>query len=99
MPKLDGKEIYLGGEKYVIPPIPLIYMGRLKRGQQAMQAEDFDKGTADLVDVIHAALIRNYPDLSIDVVSQNLDLGNYASIMDAASSVSGMEKAGDTEGK
>lgn len=99
MPKISGKEIELGGEKYVMPPIPLAYMGRFKRAQLAMQADDFEKGAVELIDVVHGTLIRNYPDLSIDVVSQNLDLSNFGLIIEAMSNVSGLEKAGDTEGK
>jgi hypothetical protein len=99
MPKISGKEIELGGEKYVMPPIPLAYMGRFQRAQTALAESDFENAAQDMIDVAHLTLLRNYPDLSVDVVSQNLDMGNMKQVIEALANISGFEKAGDTEGK
>ena len=44
---------------------------------------------ADALPIIHAALVRNYPDLMQDDLRQLLDIGNYGEVCKALISSSG----------
>lgn len=93
MAKIEGKTIQLGGQEYVLPPLPLAMMGRFQRAQAQFSQGDFDTAAAELIECTHAALQRNYPDLAADVVRQHLDLGNFQQVIQALAAVSGFVAA------
>lgn len=71
-----GPEVTLGGTVYVVPPLSF---GALEDVRERMQliadgsASDPMHLQAAFVDVIHAALLRNYPDLPRATVRDNID--------------------------
>jgi hypothetical protein len=91
--KIKGVEIELNGEKYTCPPLNL-------NGVEKMQdkLQDFD-GLAPfsqlpiVAEVAHLALLRNYPDITLDAVKDGIDLGNMIPIMNAVMGVSGLVKS------
>lgn len=93
MPKINGREIDLGGQLYVCPPIPLVYMQKFQDAQKAFESGDFAKAGALLVEVTTVSLRRNYPDLPEDVVALNLDLANMAAVVAALAGASGLERS------
>jgi len=80
--KIEGEEITLGAEKYILPPVPLVKMASISR---VMGGGDFfadDAYTQSLVNAIHVSLVRNYPELPVEVVSDNLDMANFRDILE-----------------
>lgn len=72
----DGRVIQLGRQSYVLPCLSFKAMKASKRRlQEIAQAEQQDPDAMQdaFVDVIHAALQRNYPELPRDVVEDALD--------------------------
>lgn len=71
-----GPEVQLGGVAYVLPPLSF---GALEDSQERLRliaeggAASAMEIQAAFIDVIHAALLRNYPDLPRSVVRDNLD--------------------------
>ena len=101
---LDGIKVKLGGREYVIPPLNL-------KGIRAMQArieiinkskpdEIFSaKYTGAVADVIHTALVRNYPDVTREEMEDILDLANVRDAYHATMNVSGLvKKPGEATG-
>lgn len=83
---IDGVEIDLGTEKYILPPMAL---GDVEKHQKAT------KGTSEIpvtliIDAIHAALKRNYPELSRDVVAQGIDVASMNHYMSLTLDTSGL---------
>lgn len=91
IPKIPGKAISLSGEEYVVPPLSLASMetngdriGQFRGGVDAQSA-------SIVIDVVHAALLRNYPELTREEVANGLDLGNMNDAFEAVLNLSGYQ--------
>ncbi len=76
-PLFKGPTVVLGGTDYVLPPLSF---GALEDCQERLRLIAEGSGASDamqlqaaFVDVIHAALVRNYPDMPRAVVRDNVD--------------------------
>lgn len=88
--KFEGVALKFGEGEFVIPPLNLGQVKRLiplieKMRNGTDDAEKFDA----VVTVAHAALSRNYPDLTIEQVEEMVDLGNLKKVIDAVMGISG----------
>lgn len=88
---LPGIEVdFGGGTLLTVPPLNLGALRRLQGKLQALQTLDATspQATDTIVEATHAALKRNYPDITIDEVEDLLDVGNmhdvFTSVMDVA---------------
>lgn len=97
--KVPGIVLQLAGKAYTVPPLSL---GAMEQLQAALATFDGDVskpgqvGTA--IDATHAALRRNYPDLTREDVGGMIGLDNMISVMEAVMDVSGMRrKAAEAE--
>lgn len=94
MPKHKGVTFdFGGGNIYVIPPISVVSMvklrGKMKTIEVAMKQNDWTAGVDACIDVVHEALIRNYPDMTRDQVANMMDLGNIADAIFCAADIGG----------
>jgi len=92
MELIDGAEIKMGGKLWVVPALSfkqvkrlLPTMGRVGSGNVTPE------NMGDMAEVVHAALSRNYPDVTLDDVEDMLDLSNALSLFLAVMGQSGME--------
>jgi len=96
MPKFEGIEFDFGGGRvYVIPPLTLHDLQRMRAQLSALQAtvETDALAGADLcIDILHAALIRNYPTLTRDDVGNLLDLSNMHGAIQCAMDIDGSRR-------
>lgn len=92
--KFEGVAINLGGTEYTVPPLSL---GQIKKYKDLLSqikvsndptVEDFD----NLLTVIHAALSRNYPEITVEQLTEMIDLGNLGMVVQAVMGVSGLKK-------
>lgn len=90
MVNVPGIEIQLGKVKRVLPPLNAAAF----KTYRAEITKVFDeRGLPDLAVVAtlaHAALQRNYPDLSIEDVENDVDFGNLVEVFEAVMNVSGL---------
>lgn len=88
--KFPGVSVILAGAAFVIPALSL----RQIRGLQdrlAAYTGGMDASSTELVlDTVHAALTRNYPDLTLDQVAEWVDMRNMRELMDAVMGVSAL---------
>jgi hypothetical protein len=82
VPRVKGQKITLLETEYILPPLPLTYMDDIQ--------PLLDGGTTQnkayvgaLISAVHLSLLRNYPDMNRSVVADNLDMTNYADIVNA----------------
>lgn len=95
---LDGQNLKLGKTEYVVPPLNLKAMRRLLPRITALKTvglpSDEDLGT--VVEVVHAALARNYPEITKWEVEDNLDIVNMKKALSIVLGQSGLTSGNAT---
>lgn len=97
---IEGVDIKLGDKSYIVPPLNFRLLKKHKGDIDAITAAapgtGLDTTIADrVVAVVHAALSRNYPALTIEEVEDGLDLRNSKDVMGALLGQSGFVAAGE----
>lgn len=97
-----GEWVTLGDEQYRIPPLAFRAVIDLQDRVAAL-AQMGGRPTPDqmdtVADIVHAAMVRNYPALTKEQVGDMLDLGNYQAVLSAVLSIGGFKKAGAESGE
>ena len=89
-PKIDGEKLVLGGREFIVPPINLKRLKQLYPLIETLAQEtDALKQMDGTSQILHAALTRNYPEITLDEVEEMVDLGNFASVLKAVLGGSG----------
>ena len=92
-PIIPGVEIELAGTVYVVPPISL---GALQRFQKRLKTFGGGAGEDDYLlvsDCTLAALKRNYPDITMEhLTEQLLDISNMNDVMMAVMDAAGIKR-------
>lgn len=92
---LKGKAVTVGEMEWIIPPLNFASLQTFEAdlaeisGIESTPAVERFKLMRKAVPIIHAALKRNYKDITIDEVSELLDLTNFATIFQAVMGVEG----------
>jgi hypothetical protein len=89
-----GVEVAMGGENWLIPPLTLGQLRRLMPKVRQLTEIDAAMGEAQigvLVEIVAAALQRNYPDVTQETVENLLDLGNAGAVLNAVLTGSGLK--------
>lgn len=88
---LAGVTKKIGDTDYVIPPLNLRAMRELLPQLKGMGAtEAAPEDLAVIAKVVHAALVRNYPDMTVERVEDMLDITNVQEVMTAVLGASGL---------
>lgn len=92
----DGIAVRMGAREWIVPSLNLRQLKRLSpkfallgKVGAAMAEEQIDA----LVEIAHAALSRNYPELTAEDVAELVDLGNAGALVGAIVGASGLVKA------
>jgi len=93
---LGGQWIQLGPKEYKCPPLNFKALRTLIPRLADLKQLEAGKPTAEQMDIVvelvHAALLRHYPQLSKDEVSEYVDIGNFMKITTAVLGGSGLVK-------
>jgi len=86
--KYEGVPITIEGEEWIIPALNIAQARQLRPQIEMLTSISIDSGLTDvqldaLITIIHAALIRNYPDLTKDVLETMLTLANIKRVISA----------------
>jgi hypothetical protein len=94
MVKIPGIDIDFGGTTYTVPPIALGDLQLLQDRLKAMGTADAlaPDSVAAIVDATHAALKRNYPDLTREQVGSMVDVSNMFEVITTVMDVTGMKR-------
>ncbi len=93
--KRGGEWVTLGEEAYRIPPLGFRAVQELAddvASLQTMGARPTPEQMAVVVRIVHAAIVRNYPDMTAPQVDDMLDIGNYQQVLGAVLSIGGFTK-------
>lgn len=90
---IEGATIKLAGTEYVVPPLNLSSIKRLKADLLKVNSGEANEDAMDsIARIVHAALVRNYPDMTIEQVEEKLDLQNFPQVLAAVMGNSGFVK-------
>lgn len=91
--KVKGIPLTLDGRTWTVPPLSL---GALEQLQERLAQFTGDVGAAGqistAIDALHAALRRNYPDVTREQVAEMIGLENMAEVMEAVMDVAGLRR-------
>lgn len=96
---IKGTDIELGGTVYTVPPLNLASLERFQDRLATYNGGIDKESVAFVVEVAHAAIKRNYPQMTIDELKENIDLGNIRDIFGAVMNISGLMARGDGSGE
>ena len=99
---LPGVTIAMGGQDWLIPPLTLGQLRRLMPKVRQLIETDASMGETQisvLVETVAAALQRNYPEATADMVENLLDLGNASAVLNAVLTGSGLKLRDDRLGE
>lgn len=88
---VDGEKITLGGQEFVLPPLPLAKMPKIKALMSG--SEDItDEFTDGFVNAIFWSLQRNYGDtVRREFVEESIDMTNWQSVQQAFMKANGFQ--------
>ena len=95
MPKIPGIAFdFGGGQVYIVPPLALGNLQMLQDKLTAMTGVEAmnPASIATVLDATHAALVRNYPDMTREKVGQLVDLGNMFEVIGCVMDVTGAKR-------
>ncbi len=99
---IEGVEMKVGRRLLVIPALNFRSLKRLAPQLGVLAAIDqgstaaiTDEQYAAMLDVVHAAILRNYPNMSREQLEEDFDLGNAAKIVRAVMTGSGLTQSGE----
>jgi hypothetical protein len=99
---IPGVSVAMGGEEWVVPPLTLGQLRRLMPQVRQLTEIGASMGEAQiavLVDIVTAALQRNYPEMTPEKVENLLDLGNASAVLNAVLTGSGLKSGGVSTGE
>lgn len=90
-PPHQGVVILLGGEEFICPPLNFAQLQKILPRFRAMQVGELSiEWLVASVEIVHAALSRNYPDLTVEKVGEMLDMNNFSATLNTVMEVSGL---------
>jgi hypothetical protein len=99
---IPGVEVAMGGQNWLIPPLTLGQLRRLMPKVRQLTEIGASMGEPQigvLVEIVAAALQRNYPEMTMDTVENLLDLGNAGAVLNAVLTGSGLKPRGNPVGE
>jgi len=99
---IPGVPVAMGSQDWMVPPLTLGQLRRLMPKVRQLTEIGVSMGEAQiavLVDIVTAALQRNYPEMTPDKVENLLDLGNASAVLNAVLTGSGLKPGGAAMGE
>jgi hypothetical protein len=99
---IPGVAVAMGGQDWIVPPLTLGQLRRLMPQVRQLTEIGASMGEAQinvLIDIVAAALQRNYPETTPDRVENLLDLGNASAVLNAVLTGSGLKPGGAAMGE
>ena len=99
---IPGVAVAMGGQDWIVPPLTLGQLRRLMPEVRQLTEIGASMGEAQinvLIDIVTAALQRNYPETTPENVENLLDLGNASAVLNAVLTGSGLKPGGAAMGE
>lgn len=91
--RIKGIPLELGGTTYIVPPLSLGAIQNLQGGLASFNGDPKSPEQITLIiSTAHAALKRNYPDITVEQVGELVGLENMMEVMEAIMDISGLKR-------
>ncbi len=95
---IPGAPMQIGDREFVVPPLTLGQLRRLMPKVKQLTnigAEMSEAHIGDLVEIVTAAVQRNYPEVTAEVMENLLDLGNAGNVLTEVLTAAGLKLRGE----
>lgn len=94
MTEHEGVNIQLGKKNYIIPALSIKSIRRLRNDIDKIAGKNItsDESIDAVLNIIHEAIKRNYPDITKEHLEDVVDLGNMNLIIEIVLNQSGLTK-------
>lgn len=89
---IKGVKMELGGKTYIVPPLSLGAIEMMQDRISNFKGSASMESVGTVIDALHSALSRNYPDITREQVANMVDLGSMQEVMEAVMDVSGLKR-------
>lgn len=102
MALLEGTKMNLGGREFIVPPLNIRGLRLLGPKFDSITKACMGAGVSallsvevldDMMEVIHTAIVRNYPNVTKDELEDLVDLDTLPKLFQAVAAQSGMQQA------
>lgn len=90
--KVTGLPVVLDGQTFICPPLNFRSLQALQVRLSGFKGDLSMESVEIVLDAAHAALARNYPDMTRDFLIDSLDVANMTEVMQAVMDVSGLAR-------
>jgi hypothetical protein len=95
-----GEWVTLGAEQYLVPAMALKSVIEYQERIELLKTPGSNgKPSIDqmdtVIDIIHSAMVRNYPDMTKDDIGELIDLSNYGAVINAVLRISGFQRSAE----
>ena len=92
---IRGTVVTIGNTKYILPPLNINGLERHARLLKAGMSGELTSEVAvekfgELAEMIHSALRRNYPDVTLEQLKEDVDVANFDELFQAIVKTSGL---------
>jgi hypothetical protein len=95
-PRFAGVDVVIGGTVYTVPPLAIRKLREMMPKIQSIEIEPSglpsEGSMEDVIDVMHAALSRNYTALDREELAEALDIISFPKTLNAVFGASGLVK-------
>ena len=95
--KVRGIIVQLGGEDWLLAPLPLGPLETLQARIEALSEVNLATGAATVMDAAYYSLKRNYPDITREQIGEMLGLENMWDVINAVMDDGSKRKALEAE--
>lgn len=97
-PKFEGESVRIGDGTFVVPSLSIKQARKMwptiLELDKGITPENLPEKYGMMIELIHAALSRNYPDISIEDLEEMIDMGNVRRLVRIISAQSGLNRPG-----
>jgi hypothetical protein len=91
--KIPGTALNLGGHEFIMPALNLdAYQSVEENIKKIGDVGDLSKELANAIPIVHAALLRNYPEITVEDVRGLMDFGNVSACLAAVVKVNELKQ-------
>jgi hypothetical protein len=96
---IKGIKMELGGTVYIVPPLSLGAIETMQERIGRFTAGANLESVGTVIDALHSALLRNYPEMTREQVANMVDLGEMQEVMEAIMDVGGLKRKAAESGE
>lgn len=101
--EFEGEAVSLGRKEFIVPSLSVFDTRRLwpdfTRLNKGLTIEEFPNRLGVILDIIHSAISRNYPEMTMDEVGKLISVKNAGDVLTIVSKQSGFIESKSGEPK